>query len=78
MSRRLYVWGRWAARRAWAVIGAWFVVSVAGGVGFRGVRRAARGLLPVPGLDSQQAVELQTAGDAEAAGLTAQFVLTPA
>ena len=61
MSHALYRWGRFAARRPWAVIGSWLVVSVLV-VGASGAVRPATSRTPsrCPGLDSQQAADLLT------------------
>ena len=77
MSKHLYRWGHWAARRPWAVIGAWVVVSVVVVSAAAAFGRQLEDSYQVPGLDSQQAVALQAAGGAVSAGLTAQVVLTP-
>jgi RND superfamily putative drug exporter len=77
MSQALYRLGCFAARRPWAVIGAWLVVSVfvVGASGTLG--RQLQDTFDAPGLDSQQAAELLTAAGSDQAGLTAQLVLTP-
>ncbi|CAN5736408.1 MMPL family transporter [soil metagenome] len=77
MSHALYRLGRFAARRPWVVIGAWLVVSVVviAASGAFGRELEAEG--SVPGLDSQEAVDLLSAAESETAGLTAQLVLTP-
>jgi putative drug exporter of the RND superfamily len=77
LSHALYRWGRFAARRPWAVIGAWLVVSLlvlaASGAFGRDLEDSFEG----PGLDSQKAADLLTAAHSDQAGLTAQVVLTP-
>ena len=77
MSHALYRLGRFAARRPWAVIGAWLVVSVLviAASGAFGRELEAEG--SVPGLDSQKATELLSAAQSDTAGLTAQMVVTP-
>ncbi len=77
MSHALYRLGRLAARRPWAVIGAWLVVSVLviAASGAFGRELEAEG--SVPGLDSQEAVDLLSAARSDTAGLTAQVVVTP-
>ena len=77
MSHALYRLGRFAARRPWAVIGAWLVVSVLviAASGAFGRELEAEG--SVPGLDSQKATELLSAAQSDTAGLTAQVVVTP-
>jgi RND superfamily putative drug exporter len=77
MSHALFRWGRFAARRPWVVIGTWVAVCVLvlGASALFG--RDLRDSFEVPGLDSQKAVELQTAAQSNRAGLTAQVVVTP-
>ncbi len=77
MSRMLYRLGRFAARKPWTVIGAWLVIAVvvigaAGGVG-----RKLEDSFAVPGLDSQDALDLLEAAQSDAAGLTVRVVATP-
>ena len=77
MSHGLYRLGRFAARRPWMVIGAWMVIAIAV-IGASGVfGRDLEDSFAVPGLDSQDAVDLLTAAGADQAGLTAQVVTTP-
>ena len=78
MSQALYRLGRFAARRAWVVIGSWLVLSIlvigaASVFGHKLVDSPA-----VPGLDSQQATDLLAAAKSAQDGLTAQVVVTPA
>ncbi|HZJ49571.1 MAG TPA: MMPL family transporter, partial [Actinomycetota bacterium] len=77
MSHALYRLGRFAAGRPWVVISAWLVVSVLviAASGAFGRELEAEG--SVPGLDSQEAVDLLSAARSDAAGLTAQVVMTP-
>ena len=77
MSGLLYRWGRVAALRPWRVIAVWLVMVVAVLAASTGVGRELEDSFVVPGLDSQQAGELQVAGDSDRAGLTAQVVVTP-
>ncbi|MDY7103862.1 MAG: MMPL family transporter [Actinomycetota bacterium] len=78
MSRLLYRIGHRAARHPWRTIGAWlvlavFVVGLSGAVG-----RELEDDISVPGLDSQEAIDLLEAAGSSDAGLTAQLVVTPA
>ena len=77
MSGLLYRWGRVAAMRPWRVIAVWLVVVVAVLAGSTGFGRELEDSFVVPGLDSQQAVDLQVAAESDRAGLTAQVVVTP-
>jgi RND superfamily putative drug exporter len=73
----MYRWGRFAARRPWRVIGTWLIVSVMVIVAAAGFGKKLEDSFAVPGLDSQQAVDLQQAAQSDRAGLTAQVVVTP-
>ena len=77
MPHLLYRVGRLCARRPWAVIGSWLVVSVLviGASGAFG--RELEDSFEAPGVDSHQATELLTAAGSDQAGLTAQLVVTP-
>ncbi len=77
MSTTLYRIGRFAARRPWLTIGAWFLVAAAVMVASATVGRNLVDSTKVPGLDSQQAVDLLSAAGSQEAGLTARVVLTP-
>ena len=77
MSRALYRLGRLAAHRPWAVIGAWLVVAALVIGASVGVGRKLEDTFEVPGLDSQQAFELQRAARSDQVGLTATVVMTP-
>jgi RND superfamily putative drug exporter len=77
MSRLLHALGRRAARRPVLTIAAWlataFVVIVASAT----VGKELDDSFTVPNTDSQQATELLERTGADAAGLTAQVVVTP-
>ena len=77
MSQALYRMGRFAAGRAWVVIGSWLVLSVLviGASSTFGAKLVDS--VEVPGLDSQQANDLLTAAGSGQAGLTAHVVVTP-
>jgi len=77
MSHALYRLGRYAARRPWAVIGAWLVVAVLVIGASAGFGRDLEDSFEVPGLDSQEAVDLQSGARSSTGGLTAQVVTTP-
>ena len=77
MSHALYRMGRFAARRPWVVIGAWLVVSVIVIAASGALGRELEAESSVPGLDSQEAVDLLSAAESDTAGLTAQVVMTP-
>src|SRR5215207_3191637 len=76
MSHAMYRLGRFAARRPWIVIGGWLVVAVLVIAASSTVGRDLQDTVEVPGLDSQQAVDLLTTAQSERAGLTAQVVVT--
>jgi putative drug exporter of the RND superfamily len=77
VSHALYRLGRFAARRPWVVIGAWLVISVVVIAASGAFGRELESEGSVPGLDSQEAVDLLSAAESETAGLTAQLVMTP-
>ncbi|MEL7156851.1 MAG: MMPL family transporter [Actinomycetota bacterium] len=77
MSEYLYRMGRLAARRPWAVIGAWLVVSVVVVGASTTFGRQLEDSFEVPGLDSQLAVDLLSEAGIDQAGLTARVVATP-
>ncbi len=78
MSNALYRLGRFAARHPWRVIGAWFLVAaLVIGMSAR-FGKDLEDSFAVPGLDSQDAVDLLTSAQSDRAGLTAQLVVTPA
>ncbi len=77
MSHALYRLGRLTARRPWATIGSWLLVSVlvvGASVAFGQQPKDSFG---APGLDSQEAADLLSAASSGREGLTAQVVLTP-
>ena len=77
MSHALYRLGRFSASRPWMVIGAWLgalVLVVGASAGFG---RELTDSFEVPGLDSQQALDLLAEAQSDQAGLTAQVVATP-
>ncbi len=77
MSRALYRLGRFAASRPWTVIGLWLVAAVVVVGSSATFGRTLEDSFAVPGLDSQNAVDLLTSAQSDRAGLTAQMVLTP-
>jgi RND superfamily putative drug exporter len=77
MSSSLYRLGRFAARRPWAVIGAWLVVSVLVVAASSAFGQKLEESFGAPGVDSQQATDLLSSAGSDQAGLTAQVVLTP-
>jgi putative drug exporter of the RND superfamily len=77
VTHGLYRLGRFAARRPWAVIGAWLAVAVLVIAASGAHGRDLEDTFDVPGLDSQQARELLTAAGSDRAGLTAHVVVTP-
>jgi RND superfamily putative drug exporter len=77
MSHALYKLGHFAARRPWVVIGSWLfaaVLIIGASVMFG---RELTDSFDVPGLDSQQAIDLLSEAESEQAGTTAEVVLAP-
>ncbi|MGI9621197.1 MAG: MMPL family transporter [Acidimicrobiales bacterium] len=77
MSHALYNLGRFAARRPWKVIGAWVLVFVVVIFASSVWGDDLEDSFEVPGLDSQEALDLLQAAQSDQAGLTAQIVVTP-
>jgi len=77
MSNSLYRLGRFAARRPWAVIGAWVVVATLVVAASSAFGQKLEESFGAPGVDSQQATDLLAAAGSDQAGLTAQVVVTP-
>lgn len=77
MSTVLYRLGRLAARRPWRVVGIWLAAAVVVIGASSAFGRDLEDSFAVPGLDSQEALELLSTSQSDSAGLTAQVVLTP-
>ncbi|TDO51313.1 RND superfamily putative drug exporter [Kribbella sp. VKM Ac-2527] len=77
MSKALYRLGRYAARRPWAVIGTWLVVSVLLVAASGAFGQKLHDTFEAPGVDSQHATDLLSAARSDQAGLTTQVVATP-
>jgi RND superfamily putative drug exporter len=77
MSTALYRLGRLAARRPWTFIGAWLLAAVLVVAASSAFGKELEDTFEVPGLDSQLATDLLSDARDDAAGLTAQVVLTP-
>lgn len=77
MSALLHRLGRTCAQRPWRVIAAWVVVALAVVAASATFGKELGDSFDVPGVDSQRAVELLTAGGSDQAGLTARVVVTP-
>ncbi len=75
MSNTLYWLGRSAARHPWRVLGAWLAVSVLVIMASATVGESLKDTTAVPGLDSQEAIDLLTAAHSDSAGLTAEIVV---
>ena len=77
MSHALYRLGRFSASRPLVVIGIWVLAAVVV-IGASGtVGRDLEDTFEVPGLDSQDALDLLSGAQSDQAGLTAQVVVTP-
>jgi len=77
MSSALYRIGHAAARRPGRVIAAWLVIAIAVVAASASFGRDLDDSFEVPGVDSQQAVELLSSAGSDSAGLTARVVVTP-
>ena len=77
MSRALYRWGCFAARRPGLVIGVWLLTAIAVMIASNTVGRELEDTFGAPGLNSQEAVDLLSEAQSDQAGLTAQVVVTP-
>jgi RND superfamily putative drug exporter len=77
MSTALYRLGRLAARRPYAIVGAWLAVAVLVVAASAGFGRDLEDSFDVPGTDSAHVRAVLTAAGSERAGLTAQIVVTP-
>ncbi len=75
MSNTLYRLGRAAARHPWRVLGAWLVVSILVIMASATVGESLKDTTAVPGLDSQEAIDLLTAAQSDSAGLRAEVVV---
>ena len=77
MTNALHRLGCYAARRPFVVIGTWLALAVLVIIASTTLGRELEDTFAVPGLDSQQAVDLLAAAGSEDAGLTAQVVAAP-
>ena len=77
MSNALYRLGRVAARRPYAIVGAWLAVAVLVVAASAGFGRDLEDSFDAPGTDSAQARAMLGAAGSERAGLTAHVVVTP-
>ncbi len=77
MSNALYRLGRLAARRPYAIVGAWLAVAVLVVAASAGFGRDLEDTFDAPGTDSAQARAMLAAAGSERAGLTAHVVVTP-
>ncbi len=77
MSTFLYRLGRSAARHPWRVLAIWLLAAATVVGASSAFGRELEDSFDVPGVDSQQALELLSAAKSDSAGLTAQVVLTP-
>ena len=77
MTLVLYRLGRWSARRPFIVIGLWALAAAVVLTSSAAFGRTMEDSFEVPGVDSQQAVDLLTAGASDRAGITARVVAAP-
>jgi len=77
MSSVLYRLGRWSARRRWTVIGLWAMAAAVVMASSAAFGRAMEDNFEVPGVDSQQAVDLLSSAASDRAGITARVVAAP-
>ncbi len=77
MTEVLYRSGRHAARHPWRIIGVWLLAAVAVVISAGTFGADLEDSFEVPGLDSQQAVDLLSSVQSDRAGLTAQVVASP-
>jgi RND superfamily putative drug exporter len=77
MSAFLSRLSRLAVRRPWLVIGIWLVLAIVVTAGSSVFGRELTDDNPVPGLDSQQAIDLLDRAGSSDGGVTAQVVVTP-
>ena len=75
MSTLLFRLGSGAARHPWRVIAAWLVMAIAVVATSGAFGRTLEDSFSVPGVDSQDAVDLLTAAGSDQAGLTARVVV---
>ena len=75
MSHALYRLGRLAARHPWMVIGTWLTVAILVIGASIGFGKELEDTFAVPGLDSQEAIELLSSAESDRAGLTARIVV---
>jgi len=77
MSSLLYRIGHGAARRPWLVIATWIAAAAIVVVTAATAGAELEDSFDVPGLDSQEAIDLLREAGAESGGITAQVVTTP-
>lgn len=77
MSHALYKLGRFAARHPWRVIGSWLAVAIIVIASSSVFGRELTDSFEVPGLDSQDAIDLLSEANSTEAGTTAEIVVTP-
>ena len=77
MSHALYRLGRFAASRPLTIIGVWVALAIVVIGTSTAFGSDLEDSFAVPGLDSQEAVDLLSEAQSDRAGLTAQLVVTP-
>jgi len=77
MSNALYRLGRYCAANPWRIILSWFLAAALIIVLSSAFGRELEDSFNVPGLDSQEALDLLQSAQSDSAGQTAQVVVTP-
>jgi RND superfamily putative drug exporter len=77
-SRPMARLGRFCARRGWWIVAAWLALLVAVTVGHRAVGGSYSDVVQLPGSSAQQGIDLLTAHEPAAGGLTGHVVFTVA
>ncbi len=77
MSNLLYRLGRFSAHRPWRIIGLWLLMAAAVVAASGPFGKDLEDSFKVPGVDSEQALDLLSAAQSDQAGITARVVAAP-